>query len=331
MNNTESHAAGDNMYEVIVKISDGPNTRDYPLTVTVTNVNETPGFTEASTGRHADEIEYDSGTTANDLATIPATVANQFYWFPFEARDEEGQDIVWTITGPDAADFVIDEDTDFVMTADADERAIARWNIVPDFEDPMGSSTDVGPQGYVFTVNASDGTNTATHEVFVRIVDVNEQPEFTGTIETAIALDEHDATLDASFQEPPYAFPAIATYTGRDEEGGVNVVADRHGRGRLRDRQRRQRHLQGDAQLRGPEGLRRGQRLQLQRRRHRHPEQDEPAHGYPAGHRDGAATSRRRAASKSTTWTRLWGIRSPSRCRTRTAELTRMQSTSAGP
>ena len=220
-NTGESHAADDNMYQVIVKISDGPNTRDYPLTVTVTNVNETPGFTAESTGRHADEIEYDSGITVSDLSTIPATVPNQAYWYRFEARDEEGQDIIWTITGPDAADFVITEDAGFVATADADESAIARWNIVPDFEDPMGSSTDVGANGYVFTVNASDGTNNATHEVFIRIFDVNERPEFTGTVETAIALDEHDATLDTSFQEPPYAFPTIASYTGRDEEGGV--------------------------------------------------------------------------------------------------------------
>ena len=221
VNTAESHVADDNVYQVIVKISDGPNTREYPLTVTVTNIDETPGFTAMSTGRHADEIEYDSGTTAADLASIPATVPNQAYWYRFEARDEEGQDIVWTITGPDAADFVIAEDPAFVMTADADESAIARWNIVPDFENPMGSSTDVGAQGYVFTVNASDGTNTAMHEVFIRIFDVNEQPEFTGTIETAIALDEHDSTLDTNAQEPPYAFPVIASYTARDEEGGV--------------------------------------------------------------------------------------------------------------
>ena len=45
VNTAESHAADDNMYQVIVKISDGPNTREYPLTVTVTNVNETPEFT----------------------------------------------------------------------------------------------------------------------------------------------------------------------------------------------------------------------------------------------------------------------------------------------
>ncbi|MYB21710.1 MAG: hypothetical protein F4Y29_04160 [Chloroflexi bacterium] len=221
VNTAESHTAGDNMYEFIVKLSDGPNTREYPMTVTVTNINETPGFTAVSTGRHADEIEYDSGITAAEMSTIPATVPNQAYWYRVEARDEEGDDIIWTIAGPDAADFVIAEDADFVMTADADESAIARWNIVPDFEDPMGSSTDVGANGYVFTVNASDGTNTAMHEVFIRIFDVNERPEFTGTVETAIALDEHDATLDADFSEPPYAFPTIATYTGRDEEGGV--------------------------------------------------------------------------------------------------------------
>ena len=83
VNTAESHVAGDNLYQVIVKISDGPNTREYPMTVTVTNINETPGFTQPSTGRHADEIEYDSGTTASDLSTIPATVANQAYWYRF--------------------------------------------------------------------------------------------------------------------------------------------------------------------------------------------------------------------------------------------------------
>ena len=223
VNNSESHVADDNMYQIIVRISDGPNTRDYPMTVTVTNINETPGFTAESTGRHADEIEYDSGTTASDLSTIPATVPNQAYWYSVEARDEEGDDITFTLSGPDATDFVITEDTNFVMTADADESAIARWAIVPDFENPMGSgdSNVGGPQAYVFTIEASDGTNTATHEVFVRIFDVNERPEFTGTPETAIALDEHDATLNADSEETPYAFSPIATYTGRDEEGGI--------------------------------------------------------------------------------------------------------------
>ena len=80
----------------------------------------------------------------------------------------------------------------------------------------MGSSTLVPDHGYVFTVNASDGTNNKTHNVFVRLDDVNEQPSFTRTPETAISLDEHNATLDANFQVPPYAFPVITTYTSYD-------------------------------------------------------------------------------------------------------------------
>ena len=223
MNTTESHAAGDNMYQVIVKISDGPNTRDYPMTVTVTNINETPEFTRsAGPALSTLEIEYDSGTTAADLSALPATPANQAYVYGYEARDEEGDDITWTITGLDAVDFVIVEEPN-LERPNSQEGAAVRWAIVPDYETPMGSSTAPGIEanGYVYTVNASDGDNVSTFEVFIRIDDVNERPEFTGTPETAIALDEHDATLDASFQEPPYAFPTIATYIGYDEEGGV--------------------------------------------------------------------------------------------------------------
>ena len=290
VNTTESHAADDNMYQVIVKISDGPNTRDYPLTVTVTNVNETPQFTHStlpSSAWNANEIEYDSGITAADMASIPATVANQAYWYWFEARDEEGQDIIWTITGPDAADFVIVEDPNVEM-ANSDERAIARWNIVPDRENPMGLSPDVPDHGYVFTVNASDGTNTSIHRVFIRIDDVNERPEFTGTPTATISLDEHDATLNAELRGAAIRLPGYRIVHRARRGRRSHVVADGHGRGRLRDRQRRWRQVQGDAQLRGPEGLRRGQRLQLHRRRDRHPEPDAPAHGHAARHGDGA-------------------------------------------
>ena len=219
LNTAESHAADDNMYEVIVKISDGPNTRDYPMTVTVTNINERPQFTKILLPRNAREIEYDSGTTVAELSTIPATLANQAYWYPFEARDPEGDDIIWTLTGGDAPDFVIVEDPN-IEEPNSDERAVVRWNILPDAENPMGSG-EIGTHIYVFVVNASDGVNTSMTEGFILLENVNERPEFTGTVTATVSLDEHDATLDASFQEPPYAFPAIATYTGRDEEGGV--------------------------------------------------------------------------------------------------------------
>ena len=46
------------------------------------------------------------------------------------------------------------------------------------------------------------------------MTDVNEVPELTGTPETAITLDEHDAN-------ETYTTPTVATYDARDEEGGV--------------------------------------------------------------------------------------------------------------
>ncbi len=73
----------DNVYEVTLIARDTTGvqkSRDYPVTVTVTDVDETPEFRSPSTGRHAFEIEYDSGRTAAELSSIPATVANQDYW-----------------------------------------------------------------------------------------------------------------------------------------------------------------------------------------------------------------------------------------------------------
>ena len=202
---------GDNVYNFTVTARDtASHTRDLAVTVTVTNVDETPQFRFESTSRNAVEIEYDSGTTAADLASIPATSDNVSYWYRFEARDEEGQDIIWSISGlnADLNHFVIAEDTDFMPTAVADESAIARWNIVPNFEDPKGLHSEGSGQGYAFTVSASDGTNTSTHAFFVLITDVNEKPEFTGTPDLTITYNEN-ATIN------------VADYDARDEEGGV--------------------------------------------------------------------------------------------------------------
>ena len=52
------------------------------------------------------------------------------------------------------------------------------------------------------------------YAVVVTVTDVNEAPEFTGTPETAITLDEHDANDN-------YVVMDLADYDARDEEGGV--------------------------------------------------------------------------------------------------------------
>ena len=94
----------DNVYEIIVKATDdnlSPNTprrvRDYPVTVTVTNVDETPEITNPPPSiPNYPETPYDSDVDRGIIAT-------------FTARDEEGQDITWSLTSGDAGLFDITE------------------------------------------------------------------------------------------------------------------------------------------------------------------------------------------------------------------------------
>ena len=59
------------------------------MTVTVTNVDETPEITNPPSDRSYAEIEYDSGSTATDIPIVAT----------FSARDEEMQDITWISPG----------------------------------------------------------------------------------------------------------------------------------------------------------------------------------------------------------------------------------------
>ena len=208
----------DNTYEITVRASDitgSTKTAELPVVVTVTNINERPEFTVTRTNVTLSEIAYDSGTTVNDLRTIAATTANQLYWYAFEARDEEGNNITWSLTGTDAPDLEITEDSSFIST-DNDERAIVRWNIVPNFEDPKGQNGNT----YVYTVRASDGSRSSTYNHQLTITNINERPFFRRG-SNSHSLDEHNSTLDSNFEEPPYTFPTILTYEAFDQEGGV--------------------------------------------------------------------------------------------------------------
>ena len=184
----------DNIYEIIVKARDtAPNTRDYPVTVTVTNVDETPEITNPPAPVHNfPETPYDSDVTPNVVNT-------------FTARDEEGGDIEWSLIDNDAGDFVITKNASgegVVTFRTADLPEYKR----PDFERP---EDDDGDNAYVFVVVATDPAgNAATWATFVEVTDVNERPELTGTITTTVTYNEN-ATID------------VADYNARDEEDVV--------------------------------------------------------------------------------------------------------------
>ena len=208
---------GDNVYKVTMRLRDTPGVtsriRPYQIAVTVTNIDETPEITPLPNALY-DEIEYDAGVA---LADIPDVVV-------FTARDEENEVITWELAGADASDFTI--------TKNADGQGVLRFAQLPDFEQSTGSGSTSNV--YELIILARDANtppdNTAENvgqfgeidEFLVQVDDVNEQPEFTGSPSVTLSFDEHNATLDANFQEPPYAFPVIVSYTARDEEGFVD-------------------------------------------------------------------------------------------------------------
>ena len=196
------------------------------MTVTVTNVDETPEITNPPSDRSYAEIEYDSGSTATDIPIVAT----------FSARDEEMQDITWDLSGEDAGDFTITKDPNT-------GNGVITFDIPPNFEVP---DDDDSLNTYEFTVLATDTasrTNTGAWDYAVTVTDVNERPEFTGTPETSFTLDEHDAN-------EVYTTTPLASYCRPRRRRQGHLVADWPGRRRLRDRRRRRRHFCRRAQLR---------------------------------------------------------------------------------
>ena len=142
---------GDNVYDITVTASDGDNTTNHDVAITVTNVNDNdPAFTSAATASLAE---------------------NQVVAYTAIAADADGDNLTYGLTGTDAALFTIDPATGVVGFA-----------IPPDFEAPG----DVGGDNvYDITVTASDGDNTASHDVAITVTDEEYEPMDLGTLDGA--------------------------------------------------------------------------------------------------------------------------------------------------
>ena len=174
----------DNTYHIIVKATDGttapnsePKVRDLPAVITVTNIDETPEFTNPPADKDFHEIEYDfDGTPELTVAT-------------FTARDEEDEDITWTLSGSDSDDFTI--------TENMDGKGVVSFNSAPNFEMSTGSGTSSNI--YEFTVVITDATtapntdaNQRTLDYVVTVTDVNERPDIGEVTDDAIEFTEVD-------------------------------------------------------------------------------------------------------------------------------------------
>lgn len=133
-------ADGDNVYDVIVTANDTLNSTDQAVTITVTNQNDNaPVF---SSGAAVSVLE-------NQTAAYTAT-----------ASDADGNQIFYSLSGPDAALFSIDVST-----------GVVTFNAAPDFEIPA----DAGANNvYDIVVTADDGVNQTNQAVAITVEDVAE-------------------------------------------------------------------------------------------------------------------------------------------------------------
>ena len=171
-------ANGDNLYEVIVFANDGILTSSQAITVAVSNVNEAPTITSASTFSLAE-----NGTA---VATVTST-------------DPEGTARTYTIAGgADAAKFAIDALTGALTFVAA-----------PNFEAPSDAN---GDNVYQVIVSASDGALSDTQTLNVTVTNLNEAPTITSA--SAFSLNENGTSVATVTSTDPEGTPRSYAIAG---------------------------------------------------------------------------------------------------------------------
>ena len=148
---------GGNDYEELVRASDGQNTTDQLVTITVTDVDEAP-----------------------DIASLRSTYVgeNTLFAYAVDATDPEGAALTYTLSGADAALFSINADGEIYFIA------------APDFENPADAD---GDNVYEVTVNVSDGTLSRSGDVLINVTNENDNaPVITSA--TAVSVPENLST-----------------------------------------------------------------------------------------------------------------------------------------
>ena len=188
----------DNVYEVMVRASDGRSygTLEETLMVTVTEVNEPPTITTKS--RTAFSLRENS--TSNI--------------YTYRATDQDiGDAIRWSVEGADAEDFAI-------------YNGVLNFRLLPDFEIPADSDED---NVYEITVVASDGILRDTVDAVISITDQPEGPVIAGSTSHAVTENHDIAQVLESYtatdaKDGRAVFPQWSL-SGRD---GGDFVIDRY-------------------------------------------------------------------------------------------------------
>ncbi|WP_176594362.1 cadherin domain-containing protein [Sphingobium sp. EM0848] len=188
-----------NIYDVIVKASDGTLSDQQAIAVTVTNVNEPPSITSNGGGVTA-AISIPENSTA--VTTVTA------------ADPDAGTVLTYSIAGGvDAAKFTINSQTGALSFLSA-----------PNFEAP----TDSGANNvYDVIVRASDGTLTASQAIAVSVTNVNEAPVITsngGGATAQIQMNENLSSVTTVKATDPDAGDHVAYSIGASLDGALFTI-----------------------------------------------------------------------------------------------------------
>ncbi|HMJ92783.1 MAG TPA: cadherin domain-containing protein, partial [Allosphingosinicella sp.] len=171
-----------NVYDVIVSVSDGVNTDIQALAVAITNVNE--GVT--LTGGQPSYLYIENGT---------APVAD------FNATDADGDPVAYSLSGADAARFTIDSN------------GVLRFAAPPNYE----VRADAGANNiYDVVVTASDGSLPSSYALTVEVLNQNEAPYIVsggGGDSFATTVAENAGFVMTIVTADPDATPSSVTYS----------------------------------------------------------------------------------------------------------------------
>ena len=150
------------------------------VVITVTDVNEDPEFGDPPT-----EVPPTNtmGMAADHMENAESLVISTY-----TASDPEEGDVTLSLTGDDEAMFELAADSDDTVNASR----VLSFKAKPDFEMPGDSNSD---NIYEVTVVASDGANTATRSVTVKVTDADEAGKVTLSSQDALIGVELTATL----------------------------------------------------------------------------------------------------------------------------------------
>jgi VCBS repeat-containing protein len=190
-------SGANNVYDIIVSVSDGTTSVTKAVAITVTNVNEAPSITSGAT----------ASTSENTTSTVYTVTATD---------PDANTTLTYSISGGVDASL-----------CSIDASGNVTFRVSPNFEAPSDSGAN---NVYDIIVSVSDGTNTVTKAVAITVTNVNESAVISGTSVGAISETNAAQTVSGSLSvSDPDAgqssFVARTDVSGNNNYGSFTIDA----------------------------------------------------------------------------------------------------------